>query len=285
MDTIFTPPRRPGLVFHLVALFLLFIGSVFTFIQANRTEVNQSFGFWLILSFLFAFPVPVFVYRAYALQRAAYHLAPEGIRLQWGLRSEEIPMGKILWISTDAQLERPLPLPWLHWPGGVLGVRKMKAGKVEYLAARPRDLLIIATPGKMYAISPENPDRFLHTFQRHAEVGTLHPIAPRSVYPAFLVGSVWASRPARTLILIGLVLGLLLLATLAFPAENVSLPISNTQIFLLPIVNALFFLVNLLFGLFFFRSVQSQPLAYLLWGTNVLTSLLFFGVLYLIWIG
>jgi hypothetical protein len=188
-------------------------------------------------------------------------------------------MSKILWLSRDTQLERPLPLPWLHWPGGVIGVRKVGTGRVEYMAAHPRNLLVIATPGKMYAISPENPETFLATFQRQAEIGTLHPIAARSVYPTVLVGSVWASRPARGLLLAGLFLFLALLiwTPLAFPADDPSLTISRTQFFLLPLVNALFFLVNFLLGLFFYRSLQSQPLAYLLWGTSVLTSLLFFG--------
>ncbi|HNB51528.1 MAG TPA: PH domain-containing protein [Anaerolineales bacterium] len=279
MDTIFLPPKRRGLVFQGTVQGILLVGSILTIWQANRVGVGASFGGWLLLFLACTLPLPVLAYRAYALQRAAYHLSPEGIRLHWGLRTEEIPMSKILWLSTDAQLERPLPLPWLYWPGGVLGVRKVGAGEVEYMSAQARNLLVIATPGKMYAISPEHPEDFLHAFQRQAEIGTLNPIAGRSIYPTVLVGSVWASRPARGLILAGflLILALLIWMPLAFPAGNVSPLISQPQVVLLPIVNVLFFLVNLLLGLFFFRNPQSQPLAYLLWGGSVLTSLLFFG--------
>lgn len=279
MDTIFVPPKRRGLAFQGIAQLILFVGSILTIWQANRAEVGATFGVWIVLFLVCTLPIPVLAYRTYALQRATYHLSPEGIRLHWGLRSEEIPMSKILWLSSDAQLERPLPLPWIHWPGGVLGLRKVGAGEVEYLSAQSRNLLVIATPGKMYAISPEHPEDFLYTFQRQAEIGTLNPIAGSSIYPTVLVGSVWASRPARGLILAGLllILALLIWTPLAFPGGSVSPVISQPQLVLLPIVNALFFLVNFLLGLFFFRNPQSQPLAYLLWGGSVLTSLLFFG--------
>ncbi|MCI0529394.1 MAG: PH domain-containing protein [Nitrospira sp.] len=213
--------------------------------------------------------------------------------MNWGLRTEEIPMEKILWLSPETQLERPLPLPWLRWPGGVTGIRQAGDGEVEYMAAHSHPLIVIATPGKMYAISPENPETFLQTFHRQAEVGTLHPISAHSIYPTFLLGNVWASAPARFTIISGLFLSLALLTwiVLAIPTDFSNAPfnraddaipptILQAQLLLLPIINALFFLVNFLLGLFFFRRPQSQPLAYLLWGASVLTSLLFFGAFY-----
>jgi hypothetical protein len=293
MDTIFVPPKRRGLIFHLFVLFILIIGSILSILQANRVEVGAPFGLALIFLFLFLLPIPTLAYRAYALQRATYHLSPEGIRLNWGLRSEAIPMDKILWLSLDTHLERPLPLPWLRWPGGIIGIRQLTGGEVEYMAVQSHHLIIIATPGKMYAISPENPELFLQTFHKQTEIGTLHPISAHSIYPAFLLGNVWASWPARITIIAGLSLSLTLLIwiTLTIPTDFGNAPFSipngndattilPSQILLLPVINALFFLVNFLLGLFFFRSPQSQPLAYLLWGASVLTSLLFFGAFY-----
>ncbi|MCB9135353.1 MAG: hypothetical protein H6636_07995 [Anaerolineales bacterium] len=278
MDTIFTPPKRAGLIFHFTGLVLLFAGSLLTILQANRAEIGPMFSLWLVIFLFVALPIPLLFYRAYALQRASYHVSPEGIRINWGLRTEEIPMGKILWLSPDIHLERPLPRPWLFWPGGVVGVRKVSGGEVEYMAVRTRALIIIATPGKMYAISPEHPEAFLRSFHRQAEIGALTPIIARSVYPRFVVGSVWANRGARTLILTGFVLILAFFLWLSFSFPTVpTLALSRAQFFLIPVVNGLFFLINLLLGLFFFRSPQSQPLAYLLWGTSVLVSLLFFG--------
>ncbi len=293
MDTIFFPPKSRGLIFHTFALLILGFGSLLSILEANRVDVGASFTLSLLSFSFFAFPIPILAYRIYALQRAYYQMSPEGIHLTWGLRTEDIPMEKILWLSRDTHLERPLPTPWVHWPGSVLGVRQVKGGEVEYMAAQARPLIVIATPGKMYAISPENPEIFLQTFQRQAETGTLRPISSRSVYPTVLLGSVWGSRSARFTILTGLVFSLIFLgwSTLTPTTELNLLPpsgvsgsdiptISPTQLRLLPLVNALFFLGNFLLGLFFFRRPQSQPLAFLLWGTSILTSLLFLVAFY-----
>ncbi len=286
MDTIFFPPKNPGFIFHTLALFILSLGSILSIFQANRAEVGPYFILSLIFFLLFAIPVPVLAYRVYALQWAFYQLSPEGLRLNWGLRTEEIPMEKILWLSLDTQLERPLPTLWLRWPGSVLGVRQISGGKVEYMAAHSHPLIVIATPGKMYAISPENPESFLQTFQRQVEIGTLSSMPFRSIYPTFLLGSVWENRPARFTIITGLIFSLVFLTWIIsvdanlFSNANEPEVISQTQILLLPIVNALFFLANFLLGVFFFRRPQSEPLAYLLWGTSILTSLLFFGAFY-----
>lgn len=296
MDTMYTPLKQRGLVFHTLMLLILFAGSAFSAFHANRVDVGNSFAVSVIALLAFALPIPVLAYTLFGLLRSYYQLSPEGVRLKWGLRYEEIPIGSILWISPDNQLERPLPLPFLRWPGSVLGTRRLKKGRVEYLAGQARNLIVIATPGKMYAISPDDPEKFMRSFQRIVEVGTVNPIPPRSVYPTFLLGNVWASRPARLLIFLGFFssFALLLWITLTFPTESGNITgnpnlvftiphgdttriISQTQILLLPILNALFFLVNLLLGLFFFRQTESQPLAYLLWGTSVLTSLLFFN--------
>ena len=285
MEIIFVPPKRRGLAFHLITLLILFLGSTASFLHANRVEVGVSFRFSIISLFLFSLSIPLIAYRAYALLRATYHLSPEGILLNWGLRHEEIPMANILWISTATHLERLPPLPRLRWPGGVVGIRRINEGEVEYMAAHSRNLIFIATPGKMYAISPENPDLFLQSFQRQAEIGALTPISARSIYPALLLGSVWGNRFARTIIFGGLILSLIFLLWIIFAVPVSALPITNlnntrtmtqAQVLLLPVVDALFFLVDLLLGLFFFRKPESQPLAYLLWGSSILTSLFFF---------
>jgi hypothetical protein len=290
MDKMFSPPKRPGLLFHLIVLIGLLIGSTLTFIQANRAEVGMPLVFSLVGFFLFAFPLPLFVYRMYALLRADYRLSPEGIRLTWGMRSEEIPMQNILWLSPLEHLESSLPLPWLRWPGAVLGTRRVGSGEVEYLAVRGSELVIIATPGKMYAISPENRETFIQAFQRQAEIGTLNPIQSRSIYPTFLLGSVWSSRPARYTLIAGLLLCLLLLVWITLTTEPDSTlliartgnlrPLTATQLLLLPIINTLFYFFDLFLGLFFYRREESRPLAFLLWCSSVLTSILFFLALY-----
>jgi hypothetical protein len=50
----------------------------------------------------------------------------------------------------------------------------------------------------------------------------------------------------------------------------------------LPVLNIFFLLVDLLAGLFYYRRSESRLIAYLLWISGVVTSLLFLGGTYFI---
>jgi hypothetical protein len=302
--------------------------------------LGPAFLVFLLLALALAAPVPVLLYRAFALYKASYQLEPDGIRLNWGLRVEEIPIDAILWVRQVEELvpavrpaglalqEEPqadvvpqkvgnreavtpaLPLPWARWPGAVLGRRRLANGEwIEFLAATSRGLVLIATPGKLYAVSPENPAEFRKAYQRLAEQGALTSLPPRSLYPSFLLARVWYDLPARSLLAAGLALSLVLLVWVGLAApglEQVSLgfnpdgglrePVPSVQLMLLPLLSLFFFLLDLLLGLFFYRrdgdyaptialrSGASLPLghvlAYLLWSSQVLTGLVFIFALF-----
>ena len=271
------------------------IGSGLSLDTATQTGIGITFLVYLISFLGLALPIPLLVYRAYAILRASYLVVPDGISITWGFRIEEIPMENVLWVSLNSDLERPLPLPRPRWPGNVTGTRQLDEGReVEFMAAWTRDLVVIATSKQVCAISPVDSGRFLQPFQSISRLGSLNPMTARSVYHTFFVGRVWAARPARTILIIGLVLsiGFLFWISVVLPAQpeitfqinrgRVSRPITTAQFFLLPILNALFFLIDLLLGVFFYRHPYSQPLAYLMWGSSVITSLLFIGAVFLI---
>jgi hypothetical protein len=147
--------------------------------------------------------------------------------------------------------------------------------------------VLVATPLRIFAISPENPDTFIKSFRNINEMGSLTPIAPRSVYPTFLLARLWADRPARYLVLAGFTLGLALLiwVSLAIPARaQVSLgylpsgepldPSPAASLLLLPVLNGLTYLTDLLGGLFFYRRPDQKALAYVLWAGGVITPIL-----------
>ncbi len=313
----FTPPRRIGLAFHLAAIALLIALATVGVWQASRASLGVAF-FAALLPFLLALVVvPLLVYRAYALWRASYTLQRDSVLLHWGLRLEQLPMHKVLWVHRASDLGQPLPFPLLRWPGAILGMRHLPGEKkIEYLASRSSQLVLIATQEQLYAISPENPDSFLYVYQRFTELGSLTRLPARSVYPAFLLQRVWNSRPARTLLLASLALSLALLTwvglatslrnqvVLGFGPDNP--PVPAVRLLLLPVVNALFVLANLFLGLFFFRRGEARSadnmtevegpapttnplkpgggkiLAYLLWGGGVLTPFLFLAAVYFI---
>ncbi|MEW5870450.1 MAG: PH domain-containing protein [Chloroflexota bacterium] len=284
----FRPEQRLGLVFHVVAIAVLAAAAGLGLWQAMGASVGPVFLMYLLPGLMAAAATPLLAYRAYALRTAVYTLEREGIRLRWGLRLEDIPMDAVKWVHRAAELRMALPLPRLRWPGSVVGVQRAAGlGEVEFMAGDARQLVLIGTPGRVYAISPANPAAFLNGFQRVTEMGSLSPLPARSLYPTVLLRRVWADRPARALLLGGLALSLLLLiwVSLAIPGRSqVSLRflpdgmpgelIPSVRL-LLPVLNAIFYLVDVLLGLFFFRRSDSQPLAYLLWGSGALSPVLF----------
>ena len=288
-EFVFQPVRRVGTIFQFFFLALFIVAGVAGFWLAFQVSIGPAFLLSL-LPVLAAFAiVPVLAYRFYALQRATYTLEREGIRLRWGLRLEEIPIASVLWVNQASELSAPLPSPRLYWPGGVLGRRHLPGvGEIEFMAASMKGLVVIATPGKYYALSPEAPESFVLAYHRCIEMGSLFPLAARSMYPTFLIGRVWQSRAARRLLIGGglLSLALLVWVSLVIPSRSQVIfgfrpdglsgdAVPAARLLLLPILNTFFFLSDLFLGLFYFRHEESQPLAYLLWGAGGLTALLF----------
>jgi hypothetical protein len=74
------------------------------------------------------------------------------------LRVEDIPLSDIEFIRSSDDLTTPLALPTLRLPGGLIGMRRHPdLGAVEFLAADPKKLLLVATAKRVFVISPENP--------------------------------------------------------------------------------------------------------------------------------
>lgn len=288
-EFIFYPPIRWGLIVHTAGALLLASAGGYGLWQAFHATIGPIFLIYLISSLLALGLALWLVYRGYALQRAFYTLERDGLSLHWGLRLEDIPMDAVVWARSAEDLETRLPLPWLCIPGSVLGSRNFPGvGTVEFLASSWRGIILVATPERIYAISPQDPQAFLNVFQRFMELGSLSPLPARSVFPTLLLARVWQTRLARYTILLGLGFSLLLLigASLAIPGrDQISLgftpalapnePIPSVRLLLLPVLNGFFFLADLLLGLYFFRQDESQSLAYLVWGGGALTSLLF----------
>lgn len=285
----FYPPHRRGLVVHIIGILASLAAGILGMWQVTRAEIGLAFLLYLIPVFIALVMVPLFGYRAYALWRAYYSIERDGILLNWGLREVIIPMDLITIVSPSEELDAQLPLPWPRWSGAVLGARNLPNGdQVEYLAAQPRKLILIFTTERLYAVSPAKPEEFMLAYHRFAELGSLTPLPARSVYPVSLFRDVWASLPARYLLLSGFVASLLLLVfvSLSVPSRSAIslgfLPdgspgdmVPSVRLLLLPILNTFFYLANVLFGLYFYRTDERRAMAYILWGSGLFTAILF----------
>jgi len=293
MSYVFYPAKRLGLLIHTAAILIFSTLGVLSLVAASREQVGVSFLLYLLPAFLAVAVVPLLAYRLYALWGASYTLERDGLHLHWGLRSEDIPITEIQSVRQEDEMEYPLPTPLLAWPGAVLGTRRRSGlPEIEYLADRRAGLVAIQTPNRIFVISPADPHEFLLFYRSQAELGSLTPLAPQSVYPAFLLSRFWADLPARLLFISSLVLVLSLFAWASLAVSSraqVALRLSETgapvefipaiQLLLLPILNAFFLIIDGLLGLFLYRRQETQPLSYLVWGAGILCSLLFAGAL------
>jgi hypothetical protein len=284
MDNAFRPPRRKGfLIQGGIALAFLVAGGYF-FLLATRDAAGLDFLLHMVIALVLLAPLPVVAYRLYALLSAVYVLRRDGLQIRWGLRREDIPLNDIEWIRPATELGFRLPMPWLRWPGAILGPRRVaELGPVEFLAADLAHMLLVATPEKVFAISPEDVRGIMTLFRQMNELGSLAPLQPQSVYPRLLIGRVWEDRIARLLILSGFGVGLVLLGVVAIAVPGLeSIPwltpgssAPSERLLLLPILAGILWLADLILGIFIYRRGGDMQLAaYLLWGTSVLTSIL-----------
>jgi hypothetical protein len=289
----FPPPKRRGLLIHGFIVLALAVTATVGLTNLTRLPVGPAFLTNLLVGIFAAAPIPYFVYRAYALMRADYHLDRDSLALSWGLRVEDIPLNDIEWIRPVTDLAHPLPLPALRFPGGVLGMRRHPdLGAVEFMASEARGLLLVATAKRVFVISPEDAAGLTQAFARATEMGSLTPSEARSVYPSFIISRAWEHGLVRFLWLSTLFInvGLFVWVSFIIPMlSEITLNLQNvgpleavpsTQLVLLPLASTFLGATGWLAGLYFFRWERERPLAVIVWASSLLTGL---GLVLAVW--
>ncbi|MDY6845924.1 MAG: PH domain-containing protein [Chloroflexota bacterium] len=284
MEKVFYPPRRTGLLIQGALILALAAAGGYFFYMATQDASGLDFLYQMLIALVLFAPLPLLVYRLYALMNGQYGLRRDGLMIRWGLRREDIPLNTVEWIRPASDLGFRLPLPWLRLPGSILGARKVpELGQVEYIASDTAHMILVATPEKVFAISPEQPNQFLAFFRQLNELGSLSPIEAQSVYPTVLIGRVWEDRLARILIISGFAIGLVLLIVNAIAIPGLD-TITWTggegdapaeRLLLLSILDGMIWLFNLFAGIFLYRRGDDLVIgAYVLWGTAGLAGVL-----------
>ena len=285
---LFPPSKRPGLIFHGILLAILLTISIWGFINLSRQAVGVNFAIYLLVGLVAFAPIPLLSYRAFALFRAEYVLNRDSLELRWGLRDEEIPLMDIEWVRPIEDLTYPLSFPSAVLPGALLGLRRHRdLGIVEFIASDRRNLLLVATAKRVYAISPADPAEFTQTFSRAAELGSLSTAKPKSIYPSFVLAKAWRSGLVRYLWLAALFLniGLIVWTSLLIPSlTQVALGVGpgrsagavpSSQLVILPLLSSFLAMTGWAAGLYFYRWENQQALSVIIWASSALTSLLF----------
>jgi hypothetical protein len=285
---LFPPSKRNGLILHSVLLVALIITCTWGFVNLSRVSAGPIFVMFLLVALIAFAPLPLLAYRAYALFRATYILGRDSLQLRWGLRDEDIPLADIEWVRSVQDLAYPLTMPSLPLPGAVLGLRRHRdLGVVEFIASDRKNLLLVATAKRVFAISPADPAEFTQTFARAVELGSLATTKPKSVYPSFIVGQAWSSGLIRFLWLTALFLnvGLAVWISLLIPTlpgvalgigpDRAAGAVPSVQLAILPLVSSFLALAGWAAGLYFFRWEKRRILSLVIWASGTLASLLF----------
>lgn len=291
------PPKRIGTVVHLLLILLFSSGGAWGIWGTSNVQVALQLLPYLALILLFLITVPFLIYRLYALHRSKYALERGGIQLQWGWRSENIPMDQVKWVHKATDLEIPPHPPLIRWPGSVIGSRRfIKSPSVEFMASRERELVIIAVSEGYFAISPLHVEDFINSYHSLMELGSLSLLTTESSRPALFLTELTGRKPILWIFLAGAVLSITLLiwTLLVIPSrDRISLgftpggtpheSLESIRLILFPIINTTAYLGNLVLGLFLFRNEENRVLAYILWGGSLLIAIIFhIGMLFIL---
>jgi len=285
---LFLPERNPGIVLHGIIASFLIILMLASLWSATTWAEGTIFILFMMLIVILTGLIPFVLYRGYALHHARYIVERDGLRLRWGLRTEDIPLGEIEWVRRANESGFSITPPIVSWPGALLGERANEdLGKVEFLASDLNKLILVATYQKTFAISPQNPREFENAFQRSFEMGSLFPIESQSTRPAAFIQMVLKDKYAKYLLPMNFGLTLLLWLISGFIiVNNPQLPLGfspqgfplelvpSQQLLLLPILGLFVMVLNLILGLFFFRKEETFQISYLLWIGGVFTPFL-----------
>jgi len=293
----FPPEKQRGITAHVFFIILLAGTSAWGFWNLSNTQVGPSYVIYLLVALIAFAPIPVLGYRAYALLRADYFIDRDSLAAIWGLRVEDIPLTDIEWVRPASDLTIPLRLPLLRLPGAVLGTRRHPdLGLIEFIASDTKNLILIATSKRVFAISPEDPAALVQTFARATELGSLSPARAVSVYPSFIITQAWNSSLARFLWMSGLFLNLGLVvwvgvlipsfSQIPFGFDAFGVPdvvFASSRLILLPLISAFMYVTSIITGLYFYRWEPQRPLAFVVWISSTICAILFLvAVLFLI---
>jgi hypothetical protein len=198
-------------------------------------------------------------------------------------------MERVNWVHHLADLEESPPLPWIRWPGAIIGRRRFQRGPiVEFLASSLRYLVVISAGDGYFVISPRHGDDFIHTYHRLTELGSLTPISEESLQPSLILAEVTGRRPLLALLISGglLNISLLIWVLLVIPNREVislgfnpaGIPkeaLGSVRLILFPIFSAIAYLANLVMGLILFQNAENRSMAYILWLGSLLIAILF----------
>ncbi len=161
---------------------------------------QQEIGINLLLSgLLLLLTLPLggmWLYSLIELVTLRYAVDRNALTISTWFRTYTIPHGAIRAIVPAADLGGEQTFDRVGWPGFVRGaVRRGSQPPLFVLGTEPLDRQwVVLTDSAHYAISPRDPEAFLHSWERHKELGPLESLSQGSEARAVAAWPVWRDR-------------------------------------------------------------------------------------------
>ena len=284
----YAPSRGKGILFLSAACAVLGFLESSLLKWFDISHIDLRFFLVLIAMIIFAVPLAFLLYRLYSLIFSYYRLERDGLHIQWGLRSEVIPLNAIEWIRSPREMTEDVPWSVLPMPGAYLGTVPVgEQMTFEFLASDMGKMLFLGTSRYIYAISPRSPEKFMTGFERILQMGTLTNVPWTTARPAGWLLDAWNNRYGRlfTLLSLGFLVILYIWSGLHFqdgaaigrvfaaevrPGQEFreavprSLPVMRMQI--LPVAGTVIWIFGTILGLWFYQQKAYRRAAELMWG-------------------
>ena len=283
-----------------VPLGLLFIGLVvgidvrlLRWLITQQIRPQQLNFLAFVAGFLVLLSVPllvILVYQTLSCLTLRYHLNRDGLTTRWLGARQVVPIRDIQRVLPGGQLGGPVVRrKGVRWPGHERGEGAIPGiGRTLFLATRPiGGQLLLITPGRALAISPEHPEEFMESLAARQELGPNRLLEPESGRAPWLTWSLWKDRTGGVLLgaATAINLGLFGYLCVRFPGLDEQLPLhfssqgladrigTKAELFALPIIGLIILGTNLVLGLLLYRKERAG--SYLLWGAAAAAQALF----------
>jgi hypothetical protein len=228
-----------------------------------------------------------FTFWAYACYSLHYMLDNRGLTIVWGTLRHFIPMERIEELSAGRGEDQPR-LRGLSWPGLHVGRGQLDDQEALFYSTHrsPEEIVYVRTPAVTYAVSPQDPPRFIDAVERFKQAGRTG--GTESVQRDVIGGHpIWADRVAQWLALAAVLINLALWGYIfaIYPDLNETITIefpplgeitdvhSRNDILWIPAAALAVLAVNLIAGLGF--QWRERAATYLLLTGSVFLQLLF----------
>jgi len=290
----FIPNRKIGLILGFIFLLIFLSATVFGVIQLAKATVSAWIILWVLLPII-GVPLSFLVgYRIYGLITARYHLDREGFSITWGLAYEQIPISEIQSCElASTAYENLTPDFTFRWPGCVVGHLDVdRDTAIEFFSTKTAEgIVLLSSNERTLAISPPDPEEFQRSYIDIVRMGSLDSIPAISQRPDFILARMWNDIRARSLVLSGIAISLLLFGYLALRAntlpESVPFgfdPLGNPDPFappgrllILPMIGVFCWFMDLLTGVWLYRRDEDRLLAYAIWVVSMIVGCLLWG--------